>query len=642
MIRLASSSKMYLLLVAVSAAIACGDEPTSTAAPSPTVADMAVVAGDNQTGEVGQQLADPLVVRVSDARGAPVRNQIVNFRVTDGGGSVYAGVALTDAQGMAREWWTLGDLGENKVEARAVDTGTGDKVVFARFTAEAVKPGSGSQRPDTADVSQPEDPSEETPQPESPRGDEGESEAPKETEEPGAVDEGSGAESGDPASRPQWATGRWLLTLDGRDGELDLNAGTATLPVVGKVPLTIDIDGAQLVARFAAGNVGEGVLSLRHSNGELRGTARAAGETVDVVGRRSAGSGGSVGGGSEEPSTGVSRVTVSPASLTLAVGESRSLSATAVASAGQQVRGSTVQWQTSNSRVATVSTSGAVTARAAGSAVITATVGGVAGRSEVTVTAASTPAPPPSQSAGSYPNRPSGLRVIGAADGSVKASGGSAFGISSFGSWSSSASTGVSVVSDPSNPTGSGSSLRFRWDSGSNSAGSATAGRFDGGPVRELYVMTRIYMESGGWDFGHKFFYIGAATGARNNSSSPTQFYSTRERGDNLRFINQNTGSSVIIDSSDPAPRGNGSNPFARNQWLNIEYYMVAESSPGAGDGRMRIWVNNRLVGSSDNVGWTNRSDSAVGFDGMEWYARANSVTATSHYRLGELYIAGR
>jgi hypothetical protein len=59
--------------------------------------------------------------------------------VTEGGGSVIAGSAQTNADGEARERWTLGPTaGEQILEARAVDQSTGDPIVFGRIAATAI------------------------------------------------------------------------------------------------------------------------------------------------------------------------------------------------------------------------------------------------------------------------------------------------------------------------------------------------------------------------------------------------------------------------------------------------------------------------------------------------------------------------
>ena len=96
---------------------------------------MSVVSGDGQQGVPGSELPDPLVARVEDARGRPVAGQIVNFRVVSGGGSVFAGAAISNRSGLVQERWTLGFSDVQRVEARAVDPATGAPLTFAVFTA---------------------------------------------------------------------------------------------------------------------------------------------------------------------------------------------------------------------------------------------------------------------------------------------------------------------------------------------------------------------------------------------------------------------------------------------------------------------------------------------------------------------------
>ncbi len=116
--------------------LACsGDDAT---APARAVA-LNVISGDKQTAPPNAELPQPLVVRVVDANGQPVQGQIVNFRVTAGGGSMFAGAGSTNAQGIVQDRWTLGPAaGAQTAEARAVDNTTGAAIVFAKFTATAV------------------------------------------------------------------------------------------------------------------------------------------------------------------------------------------------------------------------------------------------------------------------------------------------------------------------------------------------------------------------------------------------------------------------------------------------------------------------------------------------------------------------
>ncbi len=82
-------------------------------------------------------------------------------------------------------------------------------------------------------------------------------------------------------------------------------------------------------------------------------------------------------------------VTVTPASASVNVGSTLQLSAVTKDSAGNVLTGRTVTWSSSTLGVGTVSTSGLVTAVAAGSTTITATSGGKSGTSAIIVTATS-------------------------------------------------------------------------------------------------------------------------------------------------------------------------------------------------------------------------------------------------------------
>jgi hypothetical protein len=85
-------------------------------------------------------------------------------------------------------------------------------------------------------------------------------------------------------------------------------------------------------------------------------------------------------------STAVARLEVSPSKVSLAVGAHAQLVSTVKDSAGASVAGLTVRWASKNSSVASVDASGNVTAVAAGTTKIVATVEGVEGTSDVTVT----------------------------------------------------------------------------------------------------------------------------------------------------------------------------------------------------------------------------------------------------------------
>jgi alpha-tubulin suppressor-like RCC1 family protein len=116
--------------------VSCGDESTNPG-PSGPIASLEVVTGNGQVGTANQELPSPLVVEARDDGGLPVVGQLINFRVVEGGGSMFAGAGITNAEGRVQDRWTMGPGAgaPNVAEARAVDPETGEPIVFARFTA---------------------------------------------------------------------------------------------------------------------------------------------------------------------------------------------------------------------------------------------------------------------------------------------------------------------------------------------------------------------------------------------------------------------------------------------------------------------------------------------------------------------------
>src|SRR5688572_12795998 len=90
--------------------------------------------------------------------------------------------------------------------------------------------------------------------------------------------------------------------------------------------------------------------------------------------------------GDTHPPAEVARVSLAPASSTLAIGSTVTLSATAFDAANEPIAGVTFSWSSTNGSAATVSANGAVTGIAAGLTTITATAAnGVAGTASVEV-----------------------------------------------------------------------------------------------------------------------------------------------------------------------------------------------------------------------------------------------------------------
>ena len=105
---------------------------TEAAAPAAVVA----ASAQQQTGDVGQPVAEPPAVRVTDALDNPVAGVVVDFAIVQGGGSIVAEAATSDADGIAQlQSWTLGaEEGLNEVTATVAGVGS------VSFTAEGLPP----------------------------------------------------------------------------------------------------------------------------------------------------------------------------------------------------------------------------------------------------------------------------------------------------------------------------------------------------------------------------------------------------------------------------------------------------------------------------------------------------------------------
>ena len=110
---------------------------TATAS-SGDAARLVRVSGNGQSGRTGEELDDPLVVRVEDQDGNGVSGRAVSWVVTTGGGSVSSLNSTTDENGRATTRWTMGtEPGGNTLNA--VVSGIG----AVGFSATATSGGGG-------------------------------------------------------------------------------------------------------------------------------------------------------------------------------------------------------------------------------------------------------------------------------------------------------------------------------------------------------------------------------------------------------------------------------------------------------------------------------------------------------------------
>ncbi len=112
----------------------------------PRAASLLKISGDRQTGCIESALAAPIVVLVKDQYGVPFPNHPVRFRARAGGSPIDATV-LTDANGLAQVFWTLGPLpGTQEIEAFSENAGTplnGSPVIFTAAVIAPIISGAG-------------------------------------------------------------------------------------------------------------------------------------------------------------------------------------------------------------------------------------------------------------------------------------------------------------------------------------------------------------------------------------------------------------------------------------------------------------------------------------------------------------------
>ena len=109
---------------------------------------LSIVSGDNQSDEVGKQLAQPFVVGVLDEKKKPLQGTAVTFTITAGNGRLSVTRQSTDVYGQARTTLTLGpNRGRNTVRASVsgltpqtfTATATGGIPILNKFSGDSQK-----------------------------------------------------------------------------------------------------------------------------------------------------------------------------------------------------------------------------------------------------------------------------------------------------------------------------------------------------------------------------------------------------------------------------------------------------------------------------------------------------------------------
>jgi hypothetical protein len=278
-------------------------------------------------------------------------------------------------------------------------------------------------------------------------------------------------------------------------------------------------------------------------------------------------------GGTIRPNVAIAMVTVSPASAVQSVGQAKQYAAVLKDASGNQIAGPGAVWSSSNPAVASVDASGLVTARAAGSATITASVGGRTGVAVVTVSPGS-----------SWPNEPSGFsEVTNQAFDALNAAG-----------WSlSSASGQVSIVSDGDAPASASNVIQFRYPAGYSGGGAPGTYYYSHPPYRDVYAG----------------FYWKPSSSWQNHPSNVNKiaFWQTETWGSSLdlqmygpapyhlHVVTQFPGATIRL------PPNVHDTPIALGKWHRIEWH-VKYATAGGADGVVEWWLDGELQGRYTDV----------------------------------------
>ena len=103
--RSARIARFAVTLSATALVASCSQDPIGT---GPRIATMEIVAGNNQTAPIGGLAPQVLTVQVTDQRNDPIRDQVIEWTVTSGGGLVSPRFDTTDADGYASASYRLG------------------------------------------------------------------------------------------------------------------------------------------------------------------------------------------------------------------------------------------------------------------------------------------------------------------------------------------------------------------------------------------------------------------------------------------------------------------------------------------------------------------------------------------------------
>ena len=285
-------------------------------------------------------------------------------------------------------------------------------------------------------------------------------------------------------------------------------------------------------------------------------------------------------------------VSVEPGSVNLSPGTTRELKAVARDANGHPMTGSGFAWSSSNPQIASVSSSGVVTAQSDGQATILASKDGVTGQGSVVVGYSGN---------SEFPNLPFGFTRIAETDFSAP----SLDGFHVHGS--------MSLTTDPTAPFTCCDVGQKIFPVGSVGGGGIALSRsISSAGAEEIYLA--VWMK--------------VSDNFRNHSSGITKvFYAfsagkpkmiLSARGPNLELsslLRYAPGNTPYL-SPNVGDRTNAQ--LQRGEWHLVEYVIRSSSSPGVPDGSKQWWLDGVLVGDYSGLD-THHAGESLSWDSVQW-----------------------
>ena len=109
-----------------------------------------IISGNNQTGETGSLLAEPIKVRVKDNFNNAIPYVAIHFETETNNGTFENDYVYTNMEGIAENNWTLGNTVSTQSANIFVEDGEGNTITGTQLSINATATSSGSNTPPTA------------------------------------------------------------------------------------------------------------------------------------------------------------------------------------------------------------------------------------------------------------------------------------------------------------------------------------------------------------------------------------------------------------------------------------------------------------------------------------------------------------